>query len=349
MYLDYDSLTKIVASEKPYRGRTSDYPTHGRAFRRHGHKFFRVDSIDDEIVFRINYSHRWNKIPCNEAEGAMLKKLGREVQSGNKIVYDADTHTYTETEEKEYWYYEVLPNEIGIVRPDNTFEFTHEDTLGQGMRHYLENYCFRYATVYTNCKLGGVVLDGEIPLFKGLHIDLENMKPMAGQNIELYKKVINRSAAKELYEPYKEMLSVSKAMLSQMDDKLFITAMKDVLNDHKIVWEWDDKEGHTRKYTSGEDVVKKADELRAEGNYFDSAILYGYGYDLGGITWRIRHNHSWIKREPFINMERYIRKVVYQHKKPFDLKPMQYGKELSASDWGFVIKKDGISVNQYSY
>jgi hypothetical protein len=348
MSLTYDNLTKIVATQKPYRNRTSDYPTHGHAYRKHGNKFFKVDNIDDEIVFRINYGNRWNKIFCTESEGAMLKKLGREIHSANKIVYDANTNTYTETTEKEYWYYEILPNELGIVRPDNTFEFTSEN-LGQGVRYYLANYCFRYATVYTNCKLGGVILGGKIPLFKGLHIDLETMKPAEGQNIELHKRVINRSAAKQLYHPYKEMLSVSKVMLSQMDDKLFIVAMQDVLKDHKIVWEWDDVEGHTRKYTSGEDVVRKADKLREEGNYFDSAILYAYGYDIGGITWRIRHNHSWIKRAPFMNMDKYIRKIVYQHKKPFDLKPMQYGGELSASDWGFVLKKDGIAVNQYSY
>jgi hypothetical protein len=349
MWLSYDNLTKIVASQKPYRGRPNDYPTHGRAFRRHGHKFFRTDVIDNEVVFRVNYYNRWNKILCNEAEGAMLKKLGREVQSQNIIVYNENSQTYTETKDVQYFYYEVLPNEIGIVRPDNTFEFTSETNLGQGVRQYLENYCLKYASVYTNCRLGGVILDGRIPLFKGLRIDLENMNPVENQNIELFKKIVNRSAAKELFEPYKEMLSVSKAMLSQMDDKLFIATMKDVLNDHKIVWEYDPEKGHHTKYTSGSDIVKIADKLREEGSYFDSAILYNYGYDLGGINWRLRHSDNWVKREPFMNMERYIRRVVYQHKKPFDLKPMEYGKELSSSEWGFVIKQDGKSVAQYSY
>lgn len=348
MWVTYDNLTKIVASQKPFRGRTEDYPTHGRAYRRHGHKFFSVDVVDDEVVFRINYGKQWNKIDVTPEQAELLKKLGKEIQSGNKIVYDANSHTYTETKEKEYWYYDVKPQEVGIVRPDNTFEFTQEGGLGQGVRYYLENYCFKYASVYTNCKLGGVVLDHMIPLFKGLRIDLETMKPAEGQNIKLFKKVVNRLAARELFDPYREMLSVSKAMLSQMDDKVFVATMQDVLTDHEIVWRYNPDKPN-RQFTSGSDVVKKADELRAEGNYFDSAILYGYGYDLGGITWRIRHNHSWIKREPFMNMERYIRKVVYQHKKPFDLKEMNYGSELSNTEWGYVITQDGKSVNQYSY
>jgi hypothetical protein len=348
MYLTYDNLTKIVASQAHYRGRPNDYPTHGRAYRRHGHKFFSPDVIDNEIVFRINYGKLWNKIDVTPEQANLLKKLGKDIQSGNKIVYDANSQTYTESKEVEYWYYDIKPQEIGIVRPDNTFEFTEGGNLGQGTRYYLEKYCFKYGSVYTNCSLGGVILDGMIPLFKGLRIDLETVKPAEGQDIKLFKKVVNRSAAKELFADYKEMLSVSKAMFSQMDDKVFIATMQEVLTDQNIVWQYN-PDKPSLQFTSGADVVKKADELRIEGNYFDSAVLYGYGYDLGGVTWRLRHSHSWVRKEPFINMERHLRKVVYQHKKPFVLKEMEYGKELSSSEWGYVITKDGKSVNQYSY
>jgi len=348
MYLNYDNLTKIVASQKPYRGRPDEYPTHGRAYRRHGHKFFSPDVIDNDVVYHVYYGKRWKRIDITPEQANLLKKLGKEIQSNNKIVYDANSQTYTETTELEYYYHEVKNQEIGIVKPDNTFEFTEEGSLGQGIRFYLEHYCLKYASVYTDCRRGGVILDGMIPLFKGLSIDLETMKPAEGQDIKLFKKVVNRSAARELFADYKEMLSVSKAMFSQMDDKVFISTMQEVLTDQNIVWQYNTDKPNLQ-FTSGADVVKKADELRIEGNYFDSAVLYGYGYDLGGVTWRLRHGHNWVRKEPFINMERYLRKVVYQHKKPFDLKEMEYGKELSGGEWGYVITKDGKSVNQYSY
>jgi hypothetical protein len=336
MRISYDSLTKIVCSQKAYRGRGDQYPTHGNSYRRHGHKFFSPDVIDNDVVYRINYGKKWNRIPCTESEALMLEKLGRQV------VWEKD-----EGKVISCFYYDVVPNELGIVHPDNTFEFT-ADSLGQGARYYLSTHCFHYESVHTDCRRGGVVLDYKYPLYKGLRINLENMKPAEGQQIELYKKVVNRLAARELYAPYKEMLSVSKAMFSQMDGKVFFASLRDVLNDNKIVWEWDEKEGHNRKYTRGSDVVKIADKLREEGNYFDSAMLYGYGYDLGGIVWRVKHHHNLIRKESFINMDRVLRKILYQHKKPFDLKLVD-SNNGATSVWGFALRHNGIFVNQYSY
>lgn len=332
MRISYDSLTKIVCSQKAYRGREDNYPTHGNAYRRHSHKFFKPEVVDNEVVYRVNYGRTWNKIPCTESEALMLEKLGRQV------VRDG----------KECHYYEIVPNELGIVHPDNTFEFTTATSLGQGARYYIGTHCFDTNDVVANCRLGGVILDYKYPLFKGLRINLENMTPAEGQQIELFKKVVNRSAAKELFSPYKEMLSVSKAMFSQMGEEVFLQSLKDVLNDHKIVWEWDAEEQWNRKFTQGRDVVKIADKLREEGNYFDSAMLYGYGYDIGGITWRVRHHHNWIRKDMFINMDKFLRKTVYEHKKPFDLKPVEYG-DGSTSAWGFILKHNGNTVNQYAY
>jgi hypothetical protein len=333
MYISYDSLTKIVCSQKPYRGRGNDYPTHGKAYRRHSHKFFKPDEIDNEVVYRVNYGKTWNKIPCTESEALMLEKLGRQVVRDSKDSY----------------YYEVVPNELGIVYPDNTFEFTSTTNLGQGARYYIGTHCFDTSGVAANCCLGGVTLDYKYPLFKGLRINLGNISPAEGQQIELFKRVVNRSAAKELFAPYKEMLSVSKAMFSQMDDKVFAASLRDVLNDHKIVWQWNDEEGWNRKFTHGRDVVMIADKLREEGNYFDSAMLYGYGYDINGITWRVRHNGgNYIRKDMFMNMDKFLRKTIYQHKKPFDLKPVEYGSGATSA-WGFVLKHNGIFVNQYAY
>lgn len=338
MRISYDSLTKIVCSQKAYRGREDNYPTHGHAYRRHSHKFFKPEVVDNEVVYRIYYGRTWNRVSCTESEALMLEKLGRQV------VRDTDH----DTKQTVCHYYEVVPNEYGIVHPDNTFEFTNEGSLGQGARYYIGTHCFDTGNVVANCRMGGVIFDYKYPLFKGLRINLENMRPAEDQQIELFKRVVNRSAAKEMFSPYKEMLSVSKAMFSQMGDEVFIASLIDVLNDHKIVWEWNADEQWDRKFTQGRDVVKIADKLREEGNYFDSAMLYGYGYDIGGITWRVRHHHKWIKKDMFINMDKFLRKIVYEHKKPFDLKPVEYG-DGSTSAWGFVLKHNGISVNQYAY
>lgn len=349
MRINYDSLTKIVASQKPYRGRPNHYPTHGNSYRRHSHKFFKPDVINSDIVYRINYGNTWNRINCTEDEAKLLEKLGKQVQYTDDFVFNEVTQKHETTGKREYFYYEVVPSELGIVHSDNTFEFTHESNLGQGARYYLNDYCFDYTRVYTDCRKGGVILDHKYPLFKGLRINLDTMRPAENQELELFKTVVNRSAAKELYAPYKEMLSVSKVMFSQMSDEVFTASLKDVLNDHKIVWEWDDEEGHNRKFTSGKDIVKIADKLREEGSYFDSAMLYGYGYDLNGVTWRVRHGwgyHS--NKTAFMNMDKSLRKIIYQHRKPFDLIPIEFGSG-STSQWGFAIKHNGLFVSQYRY
>lgn len=348
MRISYDSLTKIVANQKAYRGRPNQYPTHGNSYRRHGHKCFSPDVIDSEVIYRIYYGKRWSKVVCTEDEAKMLEKLGKQINQHNKLKFNQHLGIYEETEDIEYYYHNVEPNEVGIVRPDNTFELTEEDDLGQGVRHYLSEYVFGYSDVRADCRRGGVILDFKYPLFKGLRINLDKMTPAEDQKIELFKKVVNRSAAKELYAPYQEMFSVSKAMFSQMGDEVFIQSLKDVLNDNGVVWEWDSEKGHLTNFTQGNDVVKIADRLREEGSYFDSAMLYGYGYDLHGIQWRIRHNHKWINKQAFVDMDRMLRKIVYQHKKPFDLKSVDYGSG-STSEWGFVLKHNDLYVNQYRY
>ena len=346
MKLNYDELTKIVATQKRFRGRKEEqYPTHGWRYRNHSHKFFSYDEVDGEIVYRINYGANYKRVVVTPEESELLKKLGKDMRCNNVVRYDERTQMWEETTDVEHYYYDSSPCELGIVRPDNTFEFTHENNLGQGVRHYLEHYCFQ-DWVYADCRKGGVTLDRKYPLFNGLRIDLDTMTPAQTQQIELYKKRINRKAAKQLMSEYDEMFSVSKAMFSQMEKEVFVNTFKEVLSEQGVVWMWQQDKPNLQ-YTKHSEVVKMADKLRLEGNYFESAMLYAYGYDLQGMTWRVRHNSNWINKDVFLNLDKSMKKILYRAHKPFDLIPVADCD--GSTEWGYAIKHNGKEVNQYRY
>lgn len=298
MNIRYSSLEQIVKTVKPYRG-TQQYPTHGNYYRNGSHrgKMFTVDEIDGEKVFRINYGNSWNKVFVLESMIEELKKTGiKNIQSEKRHEYI--NGEYKETDELENYYYNVVPCEIGIVRPDDTLEITAEENLGQGGRYYLEHYLIGYGRVYTDCRRGGVLLSTykgsryDFPLFKGIRINLETAMPCNDGVLKVFKNRIDRKEAKKLMANYKDMFDVSKVMLSQMSETVFTETVVDIFTEHGIVIKEKDKPAP--REMKHEEVIALADKLRIEGNHFDSAIMYAYAYDVAHISWRMRYYLSLI-------------------------------------------------------
>ena len=356
MNIRYSNLEQIVKTVKPYRG-TQQYPTHGNYYRNGSHrgKMFTVDEIDGEKVFRIHYGNSWNKVVVLESMIEELKKTGiKNIQSEKR--YEWVNGGYKETDEVENYYYNVVPCEIGIVRPDDTLEITAEENLGQGGRYYLEHYLIGYGRVYTDCRRGGVLLSTykgsryDFPLFEGIRINLETSMPCNDGVLKVFKNRIDRKEAKKLMANYKDMFDVSKVMLSQMSETVFTETVVDIFTEHGIVIKEKDKPAP--REMKHEEVIALADKLRIEGNHFDSAIMYAYAYDVAHISWRMRYyinGHYVFNPEHFMNINRVISKRIYLDKKPFKVKELVYGEPMPSSEWGYSVSLNGEEVKRYRY
>ena len=356
MNIRYSNLEQIVKTVKPYRG-TQQYPTHGNNFRNGSHrgKMFTVDEIDGEKVFRINYGYSWNKVFVLESMIEELKKTGiKNIQSEKR--HEWVNGEYKETDELENYYYNVVPCEIGIVRPDDTIEITTKANLGQGGRYYLEHYVIGYGGVYTDCRRGGVLLSTykgsqyHYPLFEGIRINLATSIPCNTDGVKVFKNNIDRKKAKELMADYKDMFDVSKVMLSQMSETVFTETVVDIFAEQGIIIKERDKPAPTKM--KHKEVIALADKLRIEGNYFDSAIMYAYAYDVAHMSWRMRYyiNGEYaFNPKHFMNIDRVISKRIYLDKKPFKVKELVFGEPMPSSEWGYSVSLNGEEVKRYRY
>ena len=352
----YNNLEQIVKTVKPYRG-TEQYPTHGNNYRNGSHrgKMFTIDEIDGEKVFRINYNKSWNKVVVLESMIEELKKTGiKDIQKTLK--HEWVNGKYKETDEWEFFYYNVVPCEIGIVRPDDTLEITLEGQFGQGGRYYLEHYVIGYGAVYTDCRRGGMLLSCykgaqyHYPLYKGIRINLATSIPCNTEGVKVFKNRIDRKEAKKLMANYKDMFNVSKVMLSQMSETVFTETVVDIFTEHGIVIKEKGKPAPTEM--KHEEVIALADKLRIEGNHFDSAIMYAYAYDVADISWRMRYyiNNDYVfNPKHFMNIDRVISKRIYLDKKPFKVKELVFGEPMPSSEWGYSVSLNGEAVERYRY
>jgi len=109
--LNYKRLDGIANSISPYRGSLNRFPIGDR---RHNTKYFLVEEEDKERVFNIVHGQRWTHVSLTKEEYEEHEKQG----SPRLNKYQDGDGSWT------YYKYEVSPNILGIVRPDNTFEFT---------------------------------------------------------------------------------------------------------------------------------------------------------------------------------------------------------------------------------
>jgi hypothetical protein len=206
--------------------------------------------------------------------------------------------------------------------------------------------------VYTDCRRGGVLLSTykgsryDFPLFKGIRINLETSMPCNDGVLKVFKNSVDRKKAKELMADYKDMFDVSKVMLSQMSETVFTATVVDIFTECGVC-----VEGQTdSNRLEHKDAIALADKLRIEGNYFDSAIMYAYAYDVAHMSWRMRYYSSGsyvFNPKHFMNIDRVISKKIYLDKKPFKVKELVYGEPMPSSEWGYSVSLNGEEVKRY--
>ena len=336
--LSWNRLTGITETQKPYRGTTNRYPVGSRT---QNTKNFYVDEINGEKVYRITYGTR-------HVEHFVTKE-----------VYDADTekyyeHTWEEDEAKRYCFYEPVPNELGVVRSDNTFEFTSVNGYGQGHNSVISSWS--RGLFYCSSRHGGMVYRDNSqgifhPIFKGMRLEIETMQPHKDSIYKAVGKRVNRKEGKEFLKRYEDFYKVNEVMLKAMDYKSYMDTACDVMSSLGIVMEgWGLPSADRKKLIEyAESCVNSAP--------LDAGVAFALAYDIKDVWSRALANigagHSYYSREIeletiFINLKRKLNNALYRNN-PTVMNLIEYemGSLYPASQWGVDIYVNGKEVEQY--
>jgi hypothetical protein len=284
----------------------------------------------------------WKHITLTKAEHDEYAKQGM-----------ARLHNYQQHDGTwEYYRYEVYPNILGVVRPDNTFEFTAKQ-YGQGDRGILSTYSSGY--LCTDSRRGGMIWwsrlgdSGKrsvIPIYKGMRIDCETMQPT--KPITVIGRKVDRKVGKDLLAGYKDFYAITEVMTKAMDYEVFVKTTAEVVKEHHdgdgSAWHW-------------QGFKAKADTL-VHTAPLDAAILYIMGWDIGSMRWNLRRfldtqhsRHSAHEDTPhtmFLNLKRKLNKEIYkQNDEVFKKVEYTNGEPYPPSEWGYTVMVDGVEVEQY--
>lgn len=353
---EYKVLDQITQSTNPYRGTKNKYPI---ANRKQSHKYFTSDYLDGEKVFRIFYGRTYQSVylPSDEIV-AQARARGEYVH---------------QPEDGMAYYHEMKPNEVGIVRPDNTFEFTSK-SLHQGLCMVIND--FMNGWVYRSSRHGGYVYRVSIknhteevfhPVFKGLRFGLgENNDVHESSKYQLTGRSVNRKESKQLMSKYADMFKVSEIMAKTMKPEDFVMTAIEVVNEAYGI----DLINAPNSYHHVDEAERSRILAKAEEQVsfapLDSLILFGTQLDVDGLQFhRLFHQaknitgntstgyYAYYSRllDPLNAVEavkRKLSKVLYERNpEVMKVRELEAGKRYAQSDWGFTITVNGKEVEQY--
>jgi hypothetical protein len=337
--LNYDRLNEISLREKNhYRGDKTRFPIGAR---KQNNRCFYVREENGEKVFEITYGQLWSSKEVTKEEYEALKAAGEDVRA-----YAEDTTAGTT-----YMQYEILPNVIGMVRPDNTFEF-NKTQYHQGERGIISQWSYGY--FLNDSRRGGMLYRNGTkthPIWKGMRMNCETMMPT--QEYQVFTRQVDRKASKELTAPYKDFLRTSETMLKAMDWATFISTASEIHTQYMP------ETGETHNGFAFLKYGRIAERVKDEAP-LDAAVLFMLQLGVGELQWDLRRymesgsaRHSRGDESPeelFVQMKRGINKVLYRaHKEVFKTIEHPAGKQYPAGDWGVEIIVNGKQVEQYGY
>ena len=343
----YKRLDEISKTVKPYRGSTNRFPTGNRL---HSTKNFFAEELDGERVFKVTYGVTSERVFITEEQ---YEQMG-----GVRSVFKGEDY---ETNKPEYWYYTTKPYELGIMRPDETFEFT-TPYLHQGTNMYLTSEFMRGGLIACSSRHGGVIYkdswrnpDFMFPIFKGLRIHTDTLLPHESLDIKLYKKNIDRKLAKPMLAEYGDMIKTSGVMFSAMDNMdLFVNEAKEIITvtvNGENTTSTDDLPYMTPDNV--EKLVAEAKKSNQEGRYFDCAVINAYLMDAGRFQYILRWGSNSYYRQGKAPlhihqaMVRGLTKRLYKNEEPFTKTLIEWGTPYSSSDWGFDLVVNGKEESIY--
>ena len=334
--LEWDRLTNISKTVKPYRGTTNRFPIDKRT---HNTKCFYVEERNGEQVYVITYGFRHNEHYHTKEE------------------YEANPsrihhRQWEEDESKMYVSYTPVPRELGIVRSDNTFEFT-APYYGQGDNQIMSMWSRGYFS--RSSRHGGMVYGerGSLfhPIFKGMRLNCNTMMPAEGSEYKVVGKRVSRKDAKEFLSGYDDFYKVNEVMFKAMDYKSFMDTVVDVASQNNIDFEnW----GIERNAMDKLHNFFEANKVNAP---LDACCAFVLADDIQQIYRRVRFHIGKVNygvsddielQNLFDNVKRRLNKELYR-RNPQCMKltehvPNQY---YPPSEWGVEITVNGNEVEQY--
>lgn len=347
--VNYARLERIVETQKPYRGNVNRFPIGNR---KHITKCFYRREENGQTVFDIAYGYKYEREMLTLDEYVALSLAG-----ADNIVkvakWDSTTHRESTTE-FDYYTFRNPPNVLGVVRPDNTFEFTAE-RYHQGERQFLSSLCSGWFT--NDSRRGGIIYKSNyegkrmLPIWKGMRVDCKTMEPP--YDYKVFVKNVDRKMSKKLMSPYKDFFTTSEVMLKAMDWDTFIRVAGDVHTQYKPETGHDYDGNAYNSYGSIAERVKDTAPI-------DAAILFMLQMDVGNLRWDttsyLRNGNVRTSRggdspeELFVNMKRGINKFIYRaHEETFKRVEYKAGERYPTGDWGVEVVVDGKQVEQCGY
>ena len=334
--LTWERLTNIKDTVKPYRGTTNRFPI---ADRRHNHKDFISEERDGEQVYVIRYGYSWQTQQHTKEEWLAN-------QSGiTERTYNGET-TYES--------YKTIPRELGIVRPDNTFEFTSK-YYGQGDNIIMSNWSSGY--FFRSSRHGGMIYrggGGDVfhPIFQGMRIYCDTMMPHENSQYQVVGKRVSRKDAKEFLTRYADFYKINEVMLKAMDWNGYIDTAVDAVKSSQI-----STDNWSLSSDDREKLIKFAEE-KLNTSPLDAGIAFALAYDVQNMYSRVRaymdstNGSSYYKREVeldivFGNLKRKLNKELYK-RNPSVMKLTEYvpNQSYPPSEWGVDVFVNGKEVEQ---
>jgi len=337
--LNYDRLNAISLKEtNHYRGDKTRFPI-GK--RKQSNRCFYVREENGEKVFEITYGQRWSTKEVTKEEYEANKSSNIDVRE-----YAEDTSTGMK-----YVQYDTKPNVVGVVRPDNTFEF-NKDEYHQGERGVLSQWS--HGWFYNDSRRGGMVYKNGTkmhPIWKGMRMDCNTMMPT--QEYQVFTRQVDRKASKALTAPYKDFLLTTETMLKAMSWPTFIDMAAEIHTQYMPETGEIHSGNAYRKYGPIAERVKHEAPL-------DAAVLFMLQLGVGELQWDLRRymenkdvrtsRGDETPEELFVQMKRGINKVLYRaHKEVFKTVEHTAGERYPAGDWGVGVIVDGKQAEQYGY
>jgi hypothetical protein len=339
-YINYARLDKISKTVKPYRGSTNRFPIGSRT---HNTKVFYVEEENGERVFKICYQFKYNEIPVSKEEF---------IANSNSGSYQDCTYRDADAPNR-YVRYNTVPRDLGIVRPDNTFEFTGGH-YGQGdnivMSTWTNGWFFR------SSRHGGMVYksrrsEGHLfhPVFKGMRVDCDTM--LTTVPYQVTGRRVMRKVAKDFLKQYSDFYKISEAMMKSMSYKDFADIGVDLMK------ELDIPKTSWGTYDVNRNELHKVAQERLHNSPLDSAVLYCMAHNIMEFYRRVSYHgqdSTYYARQTielpnlYDTMKRKLNAEIYRNNLEV-MKPIEYvcGEKYPASEWGVTITVDGKEVQQY--
>jgi hypothetical protein len=345
--LNYTRLNSISNSVTPYRGSLNRFPIGSR---KQSNKYFLVGEENGSRIFNIVYGQNWRPVDITKDEYDELNKQG-----SSKI------RAYNDGEKFHHYRYDVTPKIIGVVRPDNSFEFT-ADRYGQGDRGILS--AFGHGWLLTDSRRGGMVWMGRIngngergvmPIYRGMRVHCETMRPI--KPITVVGRKVDRKVGKTLLANYADFYAVTETMTKAMDYETFVKTTVEVLTEHMSLTSPESDTNNYMLHRHHTEYTLVADALIHTAP-LDAAILYMIAWDVGSMRWNMRRyldsnmtRYSANEDTPhtmFLNLKRKLNKEIYKQNEQVFKKVEYAAPEMyPPSEWGYTVMVDGMEVQQY--